>query len=299
MWRQARFGSDQSIVGIVEQPTTLTSSVPLVVSFPGLGQAMSEKNYFFSNLRKRLAEDEQWIVQFDYVGGGDSEGELGSASISSMVADALEVLEDVTQRASPPCIYLVGHALGSIVAQNVALQWEAKNNIACYPIMVSPPIAPLPHSKHLFAEETLSLLAEKGFLDSKLLIPGDDYYTLSDFKAEHLDYVTKLGAHLLYLHGQCLSHTLIKELDALDPIDLFHQHQRDIHIIYGSELAEQYEPASHIDHAVCYTFSHGSHFFKHPAAMDEAIEIIRSIILKPACQCQCNHHACKDKTSKS
>lgn len=55
MWKQRWLGKNKEICGLIEYGSNECDS--LVVTFPGLGQAMSEKNYLFSNLRKHLEKE--------------------------------------------------------------------------------------------------------------------------------------------------------------------------------------------------------------------------------------------------
>ncbi|GAA4726511.1 alpha/beta hydrolase [Brevibacillus fulvus] len=278
MWTQKRFGPDRGIYAVVEQPEMCTGAKPLVVTLAGLGQAMSEKNYLFSNLRKRLALDGHWIVQFDYRGHGDSYGELGETSISSMVNDTLTVLEEITLVDKPSRVYLIGNALGAVIAQTVALHWEERTKIESVPILISPFLDKLPPAKEVFAAETLARLEKEGVIDSQILVPGFDYYQLTDFDPVQFDYITRLGAHLLYLHGQCIGKRMLDELDELEPVSLYNQNKHGLHLICGELDVETWESARKLERVNLYRLSDVTHFFRHPAAMDQLIEIVRTIL---------------------
>lgn len=292
MWKQVRFGSDQAMAGIIASPRSAKVPSTLLITLPGFGQAMSEKNYFFSNLRKRLSEEGQWCVQFDYRGCGDSEGELGQVTIASMVNDTLEVLDEVTAAQTPTRVYLAGHALGAVVAQQAALAWERRTGIPCCPILLSPLLAKLPAARDIVPAAAYALLGHNGQLDSKQLFPGDDYYTLSDFDPQAFAYVTALGAHLLYLHGQCVSKGLLDELDELDPIALYNSNLHGVYLLCGEQDEQSLELAQQIERVTLKTFRHGTHFHRHPAAMDEAVEAICDLLLPRTCR-KCENCRCK------
>jgi len=277
MWEQRRFGADQAIFAVIEHPEAARTD--LIVTLSGLGQAMSEKNYLFSNLRKRLASKQKWVLQFDYRGHGDSAGELGDASLATMVSDTLEVLATVTKEHEPQRIFLVGNALGAVVAQTVSLEWEQHSGILCCPILISPPLS-LAHSSEVFPDAIRKQWRKEGSLDSQLLIPGYDYYTLSDFNMEQYRYVTKLGAHLLYLHGQCIGYSLLEELDKLDPLRLFSQNEQRINLICGEDDKETIELAlNYLPNATLHQLSGVAYYHQHPAAMDNLIDIIETIVV--------------------
>lgn len=268
MWKQIRFGDDQGIFGIEEKPEQLLPDCPLIITLAGLGQAMSEKNYFFSNLRKELAKVGSWVIQFDYRGHGDSYGELQHVTISSMVADTLEVLAAVLKKKAPKYIYFVGHALGAVVAQKAALEWEERTKIKCVPVLISPPLKKLPLSHDMFDLSALENLKRVGYTDSQLLVPGSDYYTLSDFDKNQLNYITRLGGHLLYLHGQCLSLGMIEEIDELNPIELFNSNRNGVAIVCGEQDKENIALTSKIRNAYLKVIEGTFYYHQHPKAMD-------------------------------
>ncbi|TYS60653.1 lysophospholipase [Bacillus infantis] len=281
MWSQERFGKNNELFGIVQEPSNLTQKDSLVITLPGLGQAMSEKNYLFSNLRKRLALTEQWQVQFDYFGHGDSYGELGDASITSMVNNTLEVINEVTKYNKPRCIYLVGNALGGIIALKVISQLENKVNAEIIPILISPP-SHLPKIDELISDHVIQKVKKEGRLDSQYFVPGYDYYTLSDFNLEQYKYFTSLGAHMLYLHGQCISYNMLKELNELEPVELFKKCQNTCHVIVGKEDKDA-QTLSELQNVLMYELQDVAFYHQHPAAMDELIDIIQNIIRNNEC----------------
>lgn len=278
MWSQVRWGDDQGIFGVVEKTRQNGEPQPLIISFAGFAQAMSEKNYLFSNMRKRFAAEGFWFVQFDYRGCGDSVGEFGQASLSSLYADGREVLEQVTAEEVPSRIYFVGHALGAIIAQQLAVAWEEERGIRCLPILISPPLAKLPPSDQVFSAEALARLAAEGVIDSQQLVPARDYYTLSDVDPAQYDYVTRLGAHLLYLHGQCIGSRMIAELDQLDPGQLFRQSRRVSPLICGERDVETIRLAETMGLFRLHLLSGVAFYHQHPAAMDQLIAMVQSIV---------------------
>jgi pimeloyl-ACP methyl ester carboxylesterase len=276
MWVQKKFGALEQIYGIEEFSSGMDEI--LVVTFAGLGQSMSEKNYLFSNLRKKFAEFGLWFVQFDYRGHGDSAGELGEASLSTMVSDALVVLEDVTRDRKPKCIYLVGNALGAIISMHTALHFREITKIHCNPLLISPPLAKIPKSFDIIPAETLNQLREDKAIDSKLLFPGSDYYTLSNFDLQQYDYCQRLGGHMLYLHGQRLSWDLISEIDQIDLHKLIQSYGERIHAIFGEQDHENLLDCETSNLVVTSTLPGVRYFFQYPAAMDVLIETICSIV---------------------
>ncbi|MGW9125832.1 alpha/beta hydrolase [Paenibacillus chitinolyticus] len=280
MWKQRRFGRDRGIYGLVEEPDGPGND--LVVMFAGLGQAMSEKNYFFSNLRKYLARSGVRVVQFDYRGHGDSFGELGDATVSSMKRDALEVFAEVLEERPAERIFLIGNALGGIIALQTAAELTEKGEAAtvCIPVLLAPPFRAFPEKEALFGREALQALEREGKLDAQLLVPGFDYYTLSDFNREPYDFFMAWGAHMLYLHGQCISAGMLDELLELDTARLVREYGGPLHILCGSEDEDARTTAEETDRVILHRMRGYRYFYQHPAAMDqwitEAASIVRS-----------------------
>jgi alpha/beta superfamily hydrolase len=287
VWIQKRFGS--GICAVIERNENKVSEPSLLVTLSGLGQAMSEKNYLFSNLRKRLALRDQWVVQFDYRGYGDSCGELHDATLQTMLSDALEVLQAVTANVSPQKIYFVGNMLGAVIAQQAALEWEQRTNIPCIPILISPLLKKMPDYRRLFSQQAIKLLDSDGYVDSQLLVPGYDYYTLNDFNWEQYQYFAALGAHMLYLHGQCIAKELLEQLNEVNPLELFNQSLHGVHLINGEQDQETIQLSAEIKDAKVYTLADVRHFYNHPKAMDQLIDIIQSIVETENKQILINH----------
>ncbi|MBU8772112.1 serine aminopeptidase domain-containing protein [Cytobacillus oceanisediminis] len=279
MWQQTRFGTKGEIFGIIEKPYKLSSQNSLVVTFPGLGQAMSEKNYLFSNLRKRLSAIGQWQLQFDYYGHGDSYGELGDVTITSMVDNSIEVINSVVKDNKPKCIYLVGNALGAVIAQKVANMLEYTLNITCVPILISPPLN-LPKVMDVLEKEIIEKIEREGKLDSQLLVPGYDYYTLSDFDIDKYKYFTSLGAHMLYLHGQCISKNMLDELEQLNPFEIIFGSKQCGYIIFGEKDNESINKSMNLSKFKKFSLKNVMYYYQHPSAMDELIDLIQLIIKK-------------------
>lgn len=269
MWTQKRFGKEKGIVGI-EQTSDFKNNSSLIVTLSGLGQSMSEKNFLYSTLRKRLLD--HWVIQFDYHGHGDSQGYLEDCTIESMIEDTLEVLQDAIEKRIPNTIYLVGNGLGSVIALEAAYRFEMEINVTCIPILISPP-------KHdsVVISEICEKLNNHSPQDTKKLIPGNDYYFLSDFNKKQLSYIQTLGSHIQYLHGQKMSKELANEIKNLSIPSLISKCKHFPHLICGEldQINQEYiEENKDIN---LYKLENVTYFYEHPAAMDKVIEIIRQI----------------------
>ncbi|SDZ37840.1 alpha/beta hydrolase [Bacillus sp. 166amftsu] len=275
MWKQVRFNNGQ-IYGIIKSPL---DEIPktLVVTLAGLGQAMSEKNYMFSNLRKSLSIENVMVVQFDYMGHGDSYGELGDTSLKSMIRDAQSVINSVLKEYDTiEHLVLIGNSLGAVIAVNLSLLYE--NIIKNTPILISPPVN-LPTCDEIFSKTVIEDLKKQGKLDSQILIPGYDYYTLSDFDKKQYEYVTKLGSHLLYLHGQCLSFQIIQEINEIHLSRELITLKSDVKIIIGEKDKETFLILNNLSKKELFLLDNVHYYHQHPAAMDQLIYYLNEIIM--------------------
>jgi len=274
MWTQRRLGKDQELFGIIDIPQP-NGDIAMAVTLAGLGQAMGEKNYLFSCLRKKLAAAGICTVQYDYRGHGDSIGELGMACLESMVEDTLQVLQEITEEIQPRHVYLIGHALGAVVALKAAAEWPTFDFRL---LLISPPLTALPHSDEIFDQAVLDRLHREGSIDAQALVPGYDYYTMSDFDFGQYHYISSLGAHLLYLHGQMISSRLIQQLDELDVKSLYTKARNAAHVIIGEKNEELMRSVKDIRQTAVHVLSGVAHYYQHPAAMDTLISMIENII---------------------
>ncbi|WP_127531408.1 alpha/beta hydrolase [Paenibacillus kobensis] len=281
MWQQVRLGREKNMIGIIQEPNNPLAPVnSLIVLLPGLGQAMSEKNYMFSSLRKELVSSNCRVVQFDYRGHGDSAGNLENATITTMIEDTVEVINEVNGTYGE-CrkIMLVGHALGAVIAIRAAAQITLyQPDIICDTILISPPLVGMPSIYDLFDHDLLRQLALEKFVDTSLLAPGVDYYTLSDFDERHVDYFLRLGAHMIYLHGQCLSETMLKELDSMLEVTPETLSGGKTYVFIGERDDTLRSTCLEWTNAEVFQIPGVTYYFQHPKAMDWLVEAISGLI---------------------
>ncbi|MGM1049390.1 MAG: alpha/beta hydrolase [Bacillota bacterium] len=274
MWEQKYYGLNNQIVGVEEYSG---NSKRLLLMLTGLGQSMSGPNFIFSTIRKELALDGEWVIQFDYRGCGDSQGDLSELSITSMVNDTIEVLTDSTRDNTPEVIYLLGDTLGAIVAQYAALAWEKLSLTKCIPILISPPLD-IKKSEEIFNFNILRKLCHDGQISTNELLPGQNYYTLEDFTESHILYIESLGGKLMYLHGQNVSADLINELDSLNPVELCNLNRHGIHVIHGEFDMPVKIRCLKIKGAVVHSLRGVKDVLEHPDAIDQLTMVVRRIV---------------------
>lgn len=292
---QEKVGEANSLFSVLGYSSKVRSNV-LVVTLAGFGQAMSEKNYLHSTLRKHLVlNHNHTVLQFDYRGHGDSEGELGDVCLDTMVADAFSVIHTFLARATYRLVVLIGHALGGLIASQVAPKLEEAFSLPIQIVMVSPVVQKLPQSHEVFAQEVLSLLEKEQKVDSQILCPGYDYQTFADFDMRQVEYFTRLGAYMLYLHGQCISFRFLKQLDRLDPAQLIRSCKYPLTFFIGANEAQDLCSISSLDHVHTVLIPNVTYFYEHPLAMDFIIDSLGNLIDRWTLQVAEDKNKLKDK----
>lgn len=271
MWKQVRFGSRGEIAGIIEEYAMYAD---IIITLPGLGQSMNEKNYLFSVLRKNLQKVN--IIQFDYRGHGDSYGDLSSTTIQSMTDDALCVVIENIKKYKPRHVYLVGHALGAIISQRIA-SYIQSTGLNVTNIMISPPTKELPRIQDLFEEMTLKFMKNEGTIELTQLVKGEDYYSLSDFNYKQVEYFKILGAHIINLHGQQISFDLLKDFDEISLSSIYKLNDWETYFIIGEKclVNEKIRGVGEI-----FILDGVSYYYEHPKALDQIIIYVKEIIFK-------------------
>ncbi|MGN7401984.1 alpha/beta fold hydrolase [Cytobacillus praedii] len=271
MWKQVRFGSRGEIAGIIEEYAMYAD---MVITLPGFGQSMNEKNYLFSVLRKKLQKVN--IIQFDYRGHGDSHEDLSSTTIQSMTDDALCVVIENIKKYKPRHVYLIGHALGAIISHRIA-SYIQSTGLNVTTIMISPPTKELPRFQDLFEEMTLKFMKNEGTIELTQLVKGEDYYSLSDFNYKQVEYFKILGAHIINLHGQQISFDLLKDFDEISLSSIYKLNDWDTYFIIGEKclVNEKIRGVGEI-----FILDGVSYYYEHPKSLDQIIIYVKEIINK-------------------
>jgi len=275
MWLQKRYGINGEGCAIVHKADR---EGRLVVTLPGLGQTMSEKCYLFSGLRQYLAREPVSFLQLEYRGHGDSDGDLEQVTISTMIEDAVSAVGGLIKEGfTPTTIILVGHALGSYIAMKSIPVLKNTTSAKYVPILISPPLSS-PAYSNILHREGLQELDRNGIASVEALVPGSNYFTLSDFELSQLEFMARLGGHMTQLHGQKLSKCFLDECNTIDLIHLANTYTEKCYLIVGEEDGRYEGISTKLPAQAIYKITDVEYIFEHPTAIDQAIEIMGSII---------------------
>ncbi|NBI29826.1 alpha/beta fold hydrolase [Chengkuizengella marina] len=268
---QKKYGIDKKIYGVVSQNDCNPEAI--ILFFPGYGQAMSEKNYLFSTIRKVLTPilTNYKFIQFDYIGHGDSMGELGEVSLSTMIDSVMQVIDDELNPEVTK-VQFIANGLGCVIANEVLKLLNNKIKIEL--LFIHPPIQKIKKIEQIFPKQMLNDLKSKGSMDTQELCPGMDYYTFSDFNMEQVDFFSRLGSYMLYLHGQKCSYKLINEIDNLNFVNELRQ-LNNIKVVIGEKDEESIQMLNqNLPEISIIKLPDVYYFHDHPKAVDYIIQVI-------------------------
>ncbi|MFS1514238.1 alpha/beta fold hydrolase [Chengkuizengella sp. SCS-71B] len=269
---QKKYGIDKKIYGVVSQNHCNPEAI--ILFFPGYGQAMSEKNYLFSTIRKVLTPvlTNYKFIQFDYIGHGDSVGELGEVSLITMIDSVMQVIEDELNPEVTK-VQFIANGLGCVIANEVFKLLNKKIKIEL--LFIHPPIQKIKKINQIFPKHILNDLKSKGSMDTQELCPGMDYYTFSDFNMEQVGFFSRLGSYMLYLHGQKCSYKLINEIDNLNFANELEQLNNNIKVVIGEKDEESIQMLKqNLPKIPIIKLPDVHYFHNHPKAVDFIIQAI-------------------------
>lgn len=108
----------QQIFGILHLPVS-KRKVPLVVLVHGWsGNLLGVWNAFFVKAARSFAKNGFAVLRFDFRGSGNSEGEFEDQTISSMLLDLKNVLDQITEHKAIDGnkVVLIGHSQGGYIS---------------------------------------------------------------------------------------------------------------------------------------------------------------------------------------
>jgi pimeloyl-ACP methyl ester carboxylesterase len=112
--------------GMIHSPDSGSGPFPVLVMFHGFQSNRMESNSLFVALSRTLAEHGYASVRFDFTGSGESEGTFLDVTVSSLLEDALSIVEWTAGRTEidPERIGLCGHSMGGSIAGMLAARIE-------------------------------------------------------------------------------------------------------------------------------------------------------------------------------
>jgi len=183
--------------GILKLPKTEQEDYPLVIVCHGFGQTKSQRK--FALLARELANNNIASFRFDFLGHGDSEGDIENVSIKSQQQELEAVFNNLlkNERIDKNNIFILGHSLGALVT----CLFEKDNQKAKGLILVSPAIQQKELMQQWNTKEVISLWQKQGHLDTNKGRLGLKYLK----EALNLDWQKVVGGiqcPVLILHGK-------------------------------------------------------------------------------------------------
>ncbi|MGH9347831.1 MAG: serine aminopeptidase domain-containing protein [Vicinamibacterales bacterium] len=110
---------ERSLFGILHEPARATTMPAFVFCHPFAEEKLWAQRVFVSFAR-RLAAEGHPVLRFDYMGNGDSEGDIRDSSLSTALADVRCAVDEVRRRTGRTAVSLLGLRLGATIASLVA-----------------------------------------------------------------------------------------------------------------------------------------------------------------------------------
>jgi pimeloyl-ACP methyl ester carboxylesterase len=131
--RVCYFGSpDRHLFGIFDEPaSSYASDVGVVLCYP-FGADYSAAFRSFRNLATRLARSGFHVLRFDYLGTGDSSGDVEDASVSRWIGDVACAVQEIKDAFQLREVTLVGLNLGATLAALAATDCQHVNRLVLW-----------------------------------------------------------------------------------------------------------------------------------------------------------------------
>lgn len=108
-----------SLFGILHQPDNPAPRPAFVFCHP-FGEEKLWAQRVYVAFARRLAADGHAVLRFDYMGNGDSEGDIRDASLSTALSDVRCAIEQVRRKTGTRTVSLLGLRLGATIASLIA-----------------------------------------------------------------------------------------------------------------------------------------------------------------------------------
>lgn len=177
----------------------------VVILFPGFGFPMSDRDYFMSRIAIEI-QSYALVYQFDLRGHGDHMFDLEQTTLSGLKQDIRSILQTIVAECGHS-VFCIGRGISPLLCMNV--EEESQSNLVSGIIGFNPYMIDSCQLKKIWPE--LNAQKEKGFIQ------------LGDYvkNAEVRSIFRAMGAELDYISAERLPVEFVKQLELLDPTQVF------------------------------------------------------------------------------
>jgi dienelactone hydrolase len=129
--------SDRRLFGVYDAPTGGTSTQGVLICNP-VGEEYFNAHRAYRTLARQLAGAGVHALRFDYLGTGDSAGELDQVHVDDWVEDIERALNELREMADVKTVGLVGLRVGAALAAAVARKNSEVDRIALWDPIANP-----------------------------------------------------------------------------------------------------------------------------------------------------------------
>lgn len=230
----------------------------VVVLLSGLGYTKNEYAYFYSKLARKLS-NVQAIIQFDYSGHGDSDGDFSDATVPVLVQDVKSVIRYCKLQYPNLPLTIISHGIGTWIVPYCDL--EIDKWIVWNPVFTIP---------YRFIEKIINGISP------------DEYIEIADLPCFEMPSESRLFFEMLgsdwwnVLRGERFSKKqiiTIQELKSNVLLD-YMKNINSLHFLYGFRWKYMNRKESET-----YIFPREDDFVRSPLGQEWAIERIDSILM--------------------
>ena len=111
---------DKTLRGVINFKGDFGEKKPTLIILPAHTEDRNGPMYLYRTIAEYFVEKDYYVVRFDYMGCGDSDGEFKEMTVSTQMSDTLEIFNFIREEGFSEKLYLFGHGLGGFVATLVA-----------------------------------------------------------------------------------------------------------------------------------------------------------------------------------
>lgn len=211
-------------------------AIGTIIILPGLYMTKAGPCFTYTKLATWLFRLNYQVLQFDYFGHGDSEGDFSEVTWETIFSDAQCVLRLVKQELKAKQIGLFGHGIGGIAACYLA----AENSFIQSSVILAPRLGNLAKYSEVLKQGGLEILHKANHVETRFLVDWETYSPAENF-------FLSLGA-FYSIDPEFISKQLLESLTSLEPVSkLKFSNCPTLLLSNGSSFQECYELFAFLD----------------------------------------------------